>query len=251
MWQKCGEMMDARFQEGNSGLYLGGAGTSGPWPAALGEIGGFSMPNSWSTFRLGALGLDNGGTGVAGGIAGGRIHAPTRLTPYVGVSSVLGFTGLHSGIASHNSRSARQGQKISTVSGLFAFAPEAGLSYWITSSVRINAGASYYITDGGKPDFLLYQITMDFSTRDPMLPPCDPPGLDYSQFPEPPDIETPLPIVVDRVIDPILPQSDAEEEISRILKEIGSAPSQGGSNSTLLPVPNAIETDPDLDRLSR
>lgn len=184
--QQTREAMDARFQEGNSGAYVAGGATNGPWPAALGEIGAFWMPSSWGTMRLGAIGVDDNGTGAGGAVIGAKVHAPTRLTPYVGVSSTLGFTGLQSGTARHNSRYARQGQRISTIEGLLAIVPEAGVSYWVTPHARLNVGASYYVTDGGRPDFLLYGVSMEFATRPP-LPSCDPPGLDYGSFPEPPD----------------------------------------------------------------
>lgn len=192
--EQCRDASDARFQEGNSGVYVGGAGTGGPWPAALGEVGAFWMPSSWNTMRLGAIGIDDNGTGAAGAVFGAKIHAPTRLTPYVGVSSTLGFTGLQSGTARHGSRYARQGQRISTIEGLLAIVPEAGVSYWVTPNARLNVGASYYVTDGGRPDFLLYGVSMEFSTRAP-LPSCDPPGLDYGSFPEPPDSGTWVPTV--------------------------------------------------------
>lgn len=185
---------DARFQEGNSGIYVGGAAAGGRWPAALGEIGGFWMPSSWGTMRLGAIGLDDDGTGAGGVVFGGRVHAPTRLTPYVGVSSTLGITGLKSGTARYGSRYARQGQRISTIDGFLAIVPEAGVSYWVTPNARLNVGASYYVTEGSRPDGLLYVVSMEFSTR-PSLPPCDPPGLDYGSFPEPPDAGTWVPTV--------------------------------------------------------
>ena len=45
----------------------GGSTASGHWPAALGTMGQFWMPSSWSTLHCGVLGMDNGGIGLGGG----------------------------------------------------------------------------------------------------------------------------------------------------------------------------------------
>ncbi len=182
--QQRREMVDAEFQEGNSGVYVGGGSTTGHWPAAIGSLGRFWMPTSCSSLRMGVIGMDDGGIGVGGGEIGARIHAPTRLTPYVGLSSVAGMSGFHSRIGTHNTRYTRVGQKYTAVSGMVAIVPEVGVSYWVTSSTRLNLGASYFVVDGGKPDFLLYGLSMEFSTRGSSIP-ANPYWEDYDTFPQP------------------------------------------------------------------
>lgn len=162
--QKAWQKTDESFQDGDAGVYVGGGSTSHNPAAASGSLGLFYMPTSWSTVRAGVMGLDSEGIGVGGIEGSARLHAPTRFTPYVGLSTDLGFNGLHSGISHNHSNSTRSphaGDRISVASGMATIGPEAGISYWLTSSVRLNAGATYYIASN-RSDFVLYGLSMEF-----------------------------------------------------------------------------------------
>ena len=153
---------DAGYQNGDHGTYVSGGSTAHGWPAATGSIGLIRMPTSWSTLRYGVFGMDDGGVGVGGGEAGVKLHAPTRFSPYAGLSADLGLSGLHSGFVRSSLRhQVGNPTRVSLASGLAAIVPEAGLSYWLTPKVRMNAGASYYIA-AGQPDFLLYGLSIEF-----------------------------------------------------------------------------------------
>ena len=159
------DLSDATFQEGKEGVYIGGGSTAHGWTATTGSTGIVRLPTSWSTVRYGVFGMDNGGLGVGGAEAGIRLHAPTRLTPYVGLSGDLGFTSLHSGVARQDSYTNHQyvhkGDRITQSTGLLAIVPEAGVSYWLNPDSRVNAGASYYVADG-RPDFLVFGLSLEF-----------------------------------------------------------------------------------------
>jgi len=164
--QQTWDASDASFQEGRSGVYIGGGSTAQHWPAATGSLGIFKLPTSWSTVRGGVFGMDNDGIGLGGVQAGVRVHAPTRFTPYLGIEGDLGMSGLKTGYARHQTNSGQPRKTITSVSGLAAVVPEAGVSYWLNSSTRVNAGASYYITSLHQPDFLLFGVSVEFLSGD-------------------------------------------------------------------------------------
>ena len=85
--QRDWDKSDARFQAGKKGIYLSGGSTIGRWPVATGSAGFFHLPTSWSTVHYGVMGMDYDGIGNGGVEAGARIHAPTRFTPYIGLST--------------------------------------------------------------------------------------------------------------------------------------------------------------------
>lgn len=167
------QMMDARFESGTSGGYIGGGGgVARRQPAGEGEIGFFSLPTAWSTVRLGAVGMGATGKGLGGGVVGMRLHAPTRWTPYVGVSAAAGVSGFGTTIADHsytdgNGHHVWKGDTVNTTQWMGAVVPEAGMSYWLTSHTRMNVGASYYVTTEGRShDFLLFGMSFDFASRE-------------------------------------------------------------------------------------
>src|SRR5579871_2073274 len=86
-------MADARFEAGSGGLYVSSGAATRHRTALGGEIGLFGMPTSWSTMRIGAVGLLAQGLPnyLVGGVVGGRIHAPTRFSPYLGLSGMAGY----------------------------------------------------------------------------------------------------------------------------------------------------------------
>ncbi len=151
---------DAYYQEETSGHYISGGSTdSRHWPAAIGSTGVFHMPDPWTTVRYGVMGMDNNGLGAGGVEAGIRMHAPTRITPYVGLSTDLGISNVHT--ESYTRSNGRPGQRITKASGIAAIVPEAGVSCWLDSSTRLNAGASYFVAVD-QPDFLVFGLSVEF-----------------------------------------------------------------------------------------
>lgn len=154
------KMPDTDCHEERSGRYISGGSTdSHHWPAAIGSTGVFHLPNPWSTIRYGVMGMDNNGLGAGGVEAGFRIHAPTRISPYAGLSTDLGISNVHTEPYTYSN--GRRGSRITKASGIAAIVPEAGVSYWLTSSTRLNAGASYFVAVN-QPDFLVFGLSVEF-----------------------------------------------------------------------------------------
>ena len=168
------EIIDARFQEGRSGLYTGAGIATRQRAAAVGEVGVTWLPTSWSTVRIGAEGMlaDGLPTYLTGGIVGVRLHSPTRFSPYVGVAGMAGVadtsTTAQSTYIDKQGNIVQEGDRVPGVTkGLAAIIPEVGMSYWFTSRVRLNVGASYYMTtDSGSgaanKDFVLTTLSLDW-----------------------------------------------------------------------------------------
>jgi hypothetical protein len=106
------------------------------------------------------MGMDNNGKGYGGFEAGLRLHAPTRLTPYVGIASELGINGAHSGYRGRRNTYGNSSYRVSKTAGLGTINPEVGISYWLSSSVRLNAGASYLMARD-IPDNWIFGISVD------------------------------------------------------------------------------------------
>lgn|GEM_PF-5315268 len=127
-------MCDARFQAEKVGTTIGFA-VDGRSRANL-EAGLFYLPTSWSTVRLTATSTinetPNSGWDVFGAKLGGRIHAPTRFSPNIGVSGWMG--------------NASEGQPNDPPAAII---PEAGVSLWATSTSRLNLGYNYFRGTGG------------------------------------------------------------------------------------------------------
>jgi len=174
-WTRMGEQMaDARFEEGKGGFYVSAGAATKHRVALGGEVGVFGLPTSWSTVRIGAIGLAAEGlpSALVGGVVGGRIHAPTRLSPFVGLSGMVGYaqttTSAQAGDTDSDGNPVAPG---TTIQGpdfvLSAVIPEVGLSYWINSRFRMNLGASYYVTSqGGNQDFLLLGLSLEYAPSD-------------------------------------------------------------------------------------
>ncbi len=172
--QRRREMSDARFQEDTYGVYVGGGGALNNWSVGEADVGMFMMPSSCSTVRFGAIGMVAGGKPMAGGELGVRLHTPTRLAPYVGLAGVLEMSGVERHTSSRRSNYYdNNGHRLGNSrwgyfpTGMAAIVPEAGVSYWLTSSTRLNLGVSYFVTSGRQPDFLQASLSMDFALRAP------------------------------------------------------------------------------------
>jgi hypothetical protein len=138
-------------------------------------MGVFQMPTDWTTVRYGIVGMDNRGIGAAGVEGEFRLHAPTRLTPYVGLVGDLAFSSEHNGRYryAYNGTTAR---RINKITGFGGIAPEAGVSYWVTPTTRLNGGISYYYASG-QPDFLFYGMSMEFVLWEKSNDPTDTPNV--------------------------------------------------------------------------
>ncbi|MEI8383745.1 MAG: hypothetical protein WCJ09_26765 [Planctomycetota bacterium] len=127
------------------------------------------MPTPWSTVRYGLIGMVGDGQGMGGGEVGVRLHPSTRLAPYVGMSGVVEVNGFSKQSRYNRYYYDSSGHRRTNPSwgyyptGIAAIVPEAGLSYWITSSARLNVGISYYVTTGKLPDFVAASVSMDFA----------------------------------------------------------------------------------------
>lgn len=170
-WSRMGQqIVDARFQEGKTALYAD-AGLATKHRTALGgEVGVTHLPYSWATARIGLVGLVAEGlpSYLVGGTLGVRVHAPTRLSPYVGLAGMAGYsqasmTADHS-YADSNGHWISKGETIPGDSaGMAAIIPEAGLSWWANAATRTSLGAKYYFTtDGRSEDFLLIGMTLEY-----------------------------------------------------------------------------------------
>lgn len=166
VWQ---HLFDPSFQEETYGSYWGGLGSlSGASVGGI-DVGKFQMPTPWSTVRYGLIGMVGDGQGMGGGEVGFRLHPSTRLAPYVGLSGVVEVNGFSKQSRYNRYYYDSNGHRRTSPNwgyyptGVAAIVPEAGLSYWITSSARLNVGISYYVTTGKLPDFVATSVSMDFA----------------------------------------------------------------------------------------
>ena len=171
-WSRMGQqMVDARFLKETSGFYASAGAAARHRVAAGGEIGLFHMPSSWSTVRLGAVGLVAEGLPnyLTGAVVGGRIHAPMRFSPYVGLSGMVGYsettTRAQNNYFDGDGKAVFAGDEIPGPSAaMAAIIPEVGVSWWLTSRTRCNLNSSYYFTtDGRSQDFLLLGLSFDWA----------------------------------------------------------------------------------------
>lgn len=179
------QMVDARFQKESSGLYIGAGAATKERVAIGGELGVFHMPTSWSTVRIGAVGMLAEGLPnyLTGAVIGGRIHAPTRFSPYIGLAGMAGYakttTRAQNSYVDGDGHLVMAGDDVPGPSaGLAAIIPEVGVSWWLTSRTRCNVNSSYYFTtDGHSQDFLLLGVSFDWApdTRD--ADSCTAPGI--------------------------------------------------------------------------
>ena len=229
------EIIDARFQEGRSGLYTVAGIATRQRAAAVGEVGMTWLPTSWSTMRIGVEGMlaDGLPTYLTGGIVGIRLHSPTRFSPYVGVAGMAGVadtsTTAQSSYIDKQGNIVQEGDRVPGVTkGLAAIIPEVGLSYWFTSRVRLNVGASYYMTtDAGSgstnKDFVLTTMSLDwlFSRESEIQnwrdPPSSPQQTDTTEGDEP----KPYFVTEDKREAPEkdIPDADTDVEPSAILPD--------------------------------
>ena len=159
---KVAQMMkqssDARFLAGRTGGY-------GELGILAAEAGGLLFPTAWSEGRVGIKGMLNSGDPTAGLNAGLSVQTPTRLAPFLGVGSYLGFGNIAvNADGRDNDNDGRidehDEEENKTV---FSIYPEAGLHLWMTSRVRCSLVGQYHFTpEGGVDDFAYGGLQLTF-----------------------------------------------------------------------------------------
>jgi len=151
------QIVDARHVAGKGGVYLGAAVADEP-TAVGGEIGVFGYPTCWLEGHAALAGLLGAGTEHAfGGLnAGLRAQPPTRLAPFVGMGTFLGYADFEvdaddNGLDDDDDLFVdERGETESETAGLAAIYPEVGLHYWLTSTCRLTGSGAYYVTTEGR-----------------------------------------------------------------------------------------------------
>ena len=166
IWQ---HLFDPGFQEETDGTYWGGLGSLSGAPVGGIDVGRFQMPTPWSTVRYGLIGMVGDGQGMGGGEVGLRLHPSTRLAPYLGLSGMVEVSGFSKQSRYNRYYYDSNGHRRNSPAwgyyptGVAAIVPEVGVSYWMTSSARLNVGLSYYVTTGKLPDFVAAAVSVDFA----------------------------------------------------------------------------------------
>jgi hypothetical protein len=151
------QAIDARFLEGRDGAFME-AGVSGS-PATLGgEIGIFSIPQSFSERRAGFIGLlGTGEQAIMAGVDGSlRLHTPTRLAPFVGMGALATYferdvPAAHDGSDNDDDLFIdEKGEEKESAEFFGAVYPETGIHFWMTPKSRLTASGRYMITTDGR-----------------------------------------------------------------------------------------------------
>jgi hypothetical protein len=136
------QMVDARHVAGDSGYYIGGAGSNFRQnPAGGAEVGVTNYATPWLSTKLALAGQVNSGAenAFAGVNTAVHVSAPTRVAPFVGA-------GLFGGIDVSTALDMLNGDEDTDTQFLGAFYPEAGVHVWLNGRTRLSASASYWMT---------------------------------------------------------------------------------------------------------
>jgi hypothetical protein len=154
------QMLDARHVAGDSGTYIGGAGSNFRQNAAGGvEIGVTNYSRPWLSSKLALAGQFNSGAenAFAGVNSAVHVSAPTRVAPFVGA-------GLFGGVDVGTLLSGDDDDEEVDPQFLGAVYPEVGVQVWLTGRTRLSASASYWVTTSGRnDDFWYYGLGLTFS----------------------------------------------------------------------------------------
>ncbi len=169
---KTKQALDARHTAGLGGWYASGGAQVNPdggQPLFGAELGGESYVASWLTARGALAGYYGDSQGYAGVDVGGRLQAPSRIAPFVGIGSFQGFSrgvrladedGLDN---DDDERIDEKGEKEGYIDGfLSAVYPEVGVHTWLNGNWRVTAYGRYLVTSRGRnyDDWLLgLQVT--------------------------------------------------------------------------------------------
>jgi hypothetical protein len=160
------QCVDARHVAGKRGGYLSAA-VQGDPVSVGGHLGGFAYSSPSFEGRVALAGL--AGTGAKDlfvGIDGGlRFQTPTRLAPFVGVGTFLGYNkrevwGWRDGIDNDGDLQIDEPDEERAEYGfLAAVYPELGAHFWLNSRTRLTASGAYYVTtDGRDTDFWFFGL---------------------------------------------------------------------------------------------
>ncbi len=168
------QAVDARHVGGKSGLYLGAAGQSAPFTAGA-EIGGFGYSSPCFSGHLGltsilGTGVENYFVGVDTGV---RAQMPTRISPFVGVGTTLGYAVFEEdwgddGYDNDGDGDIDEfGEHDFDRAFLGAVYPETGVHFWLNGRARLTASGRYMVTtDGRDTDFWYYGLTLAILSGD-------------------------------------------------------------------------------------
>ncbi len=154
------QMLDARHVSGDSGWYIGGAGSNFRDNAAVGfEAGETTYSTPWLSSKVGLAGQLNSGAsnGFVGVNTSVNVSTPTRVAPFVGA-------GLFGGVDVATVVNAINDEESTHTTFLGAAYPEAGVHVWLNGRTRLSASASYWVTTSAHDrDFWYYGLGLTFN----------------------------------------------------------------------------------------
>ncbi len=153
------QMVDARHVSGDSGYYIGGAGSNFRQnPAGGAEVGVTNYTRPWLSTKLALAGQVNSGAqnAFAGVNTAVHVSTPTRVAPFVG-AGVFGGVDVGTVVDSLN------GDESTNTQFLGAVYPEAGVHVWLNGRTRLSASASYWMTTSSHDrEFWYYGLGVTF-----------------------------------------------------------------------------------------
>jgi hypothetical protein len=163
------QMVDARHVSGDSGYYIGGAGSNFRQnPAGGAEVGVTNYATPWLSTKLGVAGQVNSGArdAFAGVNTAVHLSTPTRVAPFVG-AGLFGGVDVATVINSINSDPSANDEESSSTRFLGAVYPEAGVHVWLNGRTRLSASASYWMTTSSHDrEFWYYGLGLTFGFGD-------------------------------------------------------------------------------------
>jgi hypothetical protein len=164
---KAKQALDARHTAGLGGLYLSGGACVRPSEEkamAGGELGGEYYVTNWFTPRAALAGFGNGEDGFIGLDLGARLQTPSRIAPFVGVGTFLGYSDEE--VSADDDWQDNDvdgwvdewGETEKDITGLLgAVYPEVGVHLWLDEKWRITTHGRYTISTEGRDrdDWLL------------------------------------------------------------------------------------------------
>ncbi len=173
--KKLKQAVDARHTEGLEGGYFGGGSqwrNTSQNMLASAEIGGEVYPVSWYSQRAALSGYVGHGDWFAGADVGARLQLPTRLTPFVGIGTMHGFSTTYvladdDGIDNDDDEiiDERGEEDLSFDGWLSAVYPEVGVHFWATGQSRVSLFGRYLVTSEGR-DYDDWLAGLQFSIFD-------------------------------------------------------------------------------------
>jgi len=160
------QCVDARYVAGKRGGYVSCAAAGDPFGLG-GQVGAFGYATPCLSGRAALAGL--AGTGAkdlfAGIDLGIRCQTPTRLAPFAGVGTFLGYNerespAFYDGVDNDCDFVVDEWDEKTTEYGfLAAVYPELGVHFWLNGRTRLTAsGAYYFTTDGRDTDFWFFGL---------------------------------------------------------------------------------------------